>query len=103
SAPLNRRESLYSRRSGTAPANSTTIRSTMSSHPTSTCRAFSIRRAGLALLIPFVFASSMARAQDAIRPSLAGEAAAEARRQEVDHIPYNLLLGPVRFRVSATM
>lgn len=44
----------------------------------------------------------MLRAQDAIRPSLAGEAAAEARRQSLDRIPYNLLAGPIRFRVSAT-
>src|ERR1044071_8319206 len=42
------------------------------------------------------------RAQEAVRPSLAGEAAAEARRQSVDQIPYNLLLGPVRFRFSIT-
>lgn len=41
-------------------------------------------------------------AQDAIRPSLAGEAAAEARRQSLDSIPYNLLAGPIRFRFSAT-
>ena len=43
------------------------------------------------------------RAQDAIRPSLAGEAAAEARRQEIDKIPYNLQVGPIKFRFSATM
>src|SRR5205085_1177672 len=42
-------------------------------------------------------------AQDAVRPSLAGEAASEARQQDVDRLPYNLLVGPVRFRVSATM
>ena len=42
-------------------------------------------------------------AQDAIRPSLAGEAAAEARRQSIDKIPYNLQLGPIKFRFSATM
>ena len=42
-------------------------------------------------------------AQDAIRPSLAGEAAAEARRQSIDKIPYNLQLGPMKFRFSATM
>ncbi|HJT81497.1 MAG TPA: outer membrane beta-barrel protein [Chthoniobacterales bacterium] len=42
-------------------------------------------------------------AQDAVRPSLAGEAASEARRQDVDRLPYNLMAGPVRFRVSATM
>ncbi len=43
------------------------------------------------------------RAQDAIRPSLAGEAAAEARRQQIDKIPYNLQIGPIKFRFSATM
>ena len=42
------------------------------------------------------------RAQDAIRPSLAGEEAAEARRQDIEHIPYNLMTGPIRYRVSAT-
>ena len=57
----------------------------------------------LALLLALVFATSFARAQDAIRPSLAGEASAEARRQTLDRIPYNLLVGPVRFRFSATM
>jgi len=45
----------------------------------------------------------MLRAQDAIRPSLAGEAAAEARRQSIDNIPYNLQLGPTKLRFSATM
>jgi opacity protein-like surface antigen len=45
----------------------------------------------------------MARSQDAVRPSLAGEQASEARQQDVERIPYNLLAGPVRFRVSATM
>ena len=43
-----------------------------------------------------------ARAQDAIRPSLAGEAAAEARHQSVEQIPYNLLAGPIRFLFSVT-
>src|SRR5215813_12571858 len=42
-------------------------------------------------------------AQDAVRPSLAGEAASEARHEDVDRIPYNLLLGPVRFRVGASI
>ena len=50
-----------------------------------------------------MFATSVVRGQDAIRPSLAGEAAAEARRQSIERIPYNLLVGPVRFRFSATM
>ena len=43
------------------------------------------------------------QAQDAIRPSLAGETAAEARRQSIDRIPYNLQLGPIKFRFSATV
>jgi len=75
----------------------------MSSHPTHSCHAFTLRKAGLALLVPFVLAASAAVAQDVIRPSLAGEASAEARRQEVDRIPYNLLAGPIRFRLSATV
>ena len=74
----------------------------MSSNPTPSCYGSSIRRIGLALILPLVFAASTTQAQDAVRPSLAGEAAAEARRQSLDRIPYNLLLGPVRFRFSAT-
>src|SRR6185437_7305186 len=42
-------------------------------------------------------------AQDAVRPSLAGEEASEARRTDIDRLPYNLLVGPIRWRVSATM
>src|SRR2546423_2019952 len=42
-------------------------------------------------------------AQDAVRPSLAGQEASEARQQDVSRIPYNLLLGPVRFRVGASV
>ncbi|MEY2493389.1 MAG: hypothetical protein QOH24_2340, partial [Verrucomicrobiota bacterium] len=61
------------------------------------------RRVGLAVLVSLLFAATMIRAQDAIRPSLAGEAAAEARRQSIDKIPYNLQLGPIKFRFSATM
>ena len=60
------------------------------------------RRLGLAVLVPLLFAAGMLRAQDAIRPSLAGEAAAEARRQSIDKIPYNLQVGPIKFRFSAT-
>jgi len=48
-------------------------------------------------------AISIARAQDAVRPSLAGEEAAEARRQSIDKIPYNLELGPMKLRFSATV
>jgi len=61
------------------------------------------RRLGLAVLIPLLCAAGISRAQDAIRPSLAGEAAAEARRQAIDKIPYNLQLGPIKFRFSATL
>ncbi len=48
-------------------------------------------------------AAPIARSQDAVRPSLAGEAASEARQQDIERLPYNLLLGPLRFRLSATM
>src|SRR5437763_4257074 len=42
-------------------------------------------------------------AQDAVRPSLAGQDAYTARQEDISRIPYNLLLGPVRFRVGATV
>src|ERR1700704_559536 len=61
------------------------------------------RRFGFAVLVSLLFAAGISRAQDAIRPSLAGEQAAEARRQSIDKIPYNLQLGPMKFRFSATM
>ena len=57
----------------------------------------------LGFLLPLIAAASTAFSQDAVRPSLAGEAASEARAQDVSRIPYNLELGPVRFRVSATV
>src|SRR3954469_4825855 len=62
-----------------------------------------VHRLGLAVIAASLFAVVSARAQDAIRPSLAGEAAAEARRQSIDKIPYNLQVGPIKFRFSATM
>jgi hypothetical protein len=65
--------------------------------------SFSVRRLALALLISLVGTAPLARAQDAIRPSLAGEAAAEARRQSIDNIPYNLQAGPIKFRFSGTL
>lgn len=61
-----------------------------------------VRRIGLVFSLVLLGAVSLVHAQDAIRPSLAGEASAEARRQSTDQIPYNLLLGPVRFRFTAT-
>ena len=63
---------------------------------------FGVPVQGWAVLLALFFALPIVRAQDAIRPSLAGEASAESRRQSLDHIPYNLLMGPVRFRFSAT-
>ncbi len=74
----------------------------MSRKFTTSSPSATMRKVGLAILIPLMFVTAAVRAQDAIRPSLAGEAAAEARRQSLDRIPYNLLLGPIRFRVSAT-
>jgi hypothetical protein len=59
------------------------------------------RIAGIFLLS--LACAPMAISQDAVRPSLAGEETAEARRQDIEHIPYNLLVGPVRFRFSATV
>ena len=61
------------------------------------------RRLAFTLLVPLLLCTGIARAQDAVRPSLAGEAAAEARRQQIDKIPYNLELGPMKFRFSATL
>jgi hypothetical protein len=48
-------------------------------------------------------AASMSYSQDAVRPSLAGQEASESRQQDVSRIPYNLMVGPVRFRLSATV
>src|SRR5436305_12808890 len=67
------------------------------------CRFLSHSRNPFVLLSVGLLSLSTVRAQDAVRPSLAGEAASEARRQDIDRLPYNLLVGPVRFRVSATM
>jgi hypothetical protein len=84
---------------GTTPANLNLIDRPMSSIPTSRFHLF--KRIAF-LLLPLLFACPVLRAQDAVRPSLAGEASAEARRQSIDKIPYNLLAGPIRFRFSAT-
>jgi hypothetical protein len=60
------------------------------------------KRTTVVFLFTLLGVASVVRGQDAIRPSLAGESASEARRQDIDRIPYNLLVGPVRFRFSAT-
>lgn len=75
----------------------------MSSNPKLRAHRLLSRSIRLALSFSLLFLASFIQAQDAIRPSLAGEASAEARRQSLDQIPYNLLAGPVRFRFSATM
>lgn len=75
----------------------------MSRQATLNSPAFSAGRIGLALLVLVLFGAPIVRAQDAIRPSLAGEASAEARRQSIDQIPYNLQLGPMKLRFSATL
>src|SRR5438067_1383253 len=62
-----------------------------------------LRLRRIILFLLAVFCVTTARAQDAVRPSLAGESASEARAQDIDRLPYNLLVGPVRFRVSATV
>ena len=61
------------------------------------------KRLGFFLLVSTLFGALPALAQDAVRPSLAGEEAAEARRQDIEHIPYNLVTGPIRYRISATL
>src|SRR3984893_13864231 len=60
-------------------------------------------RAALPLAILLLVATAGIYAQDAVRPSLSGQEAYEARQQDVSRIPYNLLLGPVRLRVGATV
>ena len=67
------------------------------------CFTTFVGKSRLALLAFMLTAAPLVRGQDAVRPSLAGEEAAEARRQSIDKIPYNLQLGPMRLRFSATL
>jgi putative beta-barrel porin BBP2 len=62
-----------------------------------------VRRIAIFVSLLLLGVPTVSRSQDAVRPSLAGEEASEARQQDIERLPYNLLLGPVRFRVSATM
>lgn len=75
----------------------------MSRQATLNFPAFSAGKISLAFFVLLLFAAPIVRAQDAIRPSLAGEEAAESRRQSIDNIPYNLQLGPMKLRFSATL
>ena len=61
------------------------------------------KRFALLCFFLLLAAPSAVWSQDAVRPSLAGEMASEARRQDIDRIPYNLLVGPVRLRVGASV
>lgn len=54
-------------------------------------------------MLPLLALVPAAHAQEAIRPSLAGEAASEARRQSAENLPYNLKVGPIKFRFSFTL
>ncbi len=63
----------------------------------------SCKRLGTICFFLLLLGAVSLRAQDAVRPSLAGEEAAEARRQDIDHIPYNLMTGPIKYRLSATL
>src|SRR2546427_12000124 len=74
----------------------------MSRRSTAFSRDYPKKCVALGFLLPLLCSASIARAQDVVRPSLAGETAAETRRQDIEHIPYNLLLGPIRFRLSAS-
>src|SRR5438128_10119347 len=75
----------------------------MSRRPISCAFDHFAKRIALVFLLSLFSAVPGALSQDAIRPSLAGQAASEARAQDVSRIPYNLMLGPIRFRVSATV
>src|ERR1700736_3527465 len=61
-----------------------------------------VRSAPLLIAISLL-ASVNVFAQDAVRPSLAGQDAYNARQEDVSRIPYNLMVGPVRMRVGATV
>ena len=61
------------------------------------------RKSGTFFVAMSILLATTLYGQDAIRPSLSGQAASDARQEDVSRIPYNLLLGPVRFRVGATV
>ncbi len=77
--------------------------------PMSRSRAVSLHRDLFRKSVTFLFVTSILVAtagvygQDTVRPSLAGQAASEARQEDVSRIPYNLLLGPVRFRLGMSV
>jgi Putative beta-barrel porin 2 len=91
----------FARSRGTASAKAEDTLLPMS-RSLSMCLGRSLLRLGLPGFCLVLAGSFSLRAQDAVRPSLAGEEAAEARQQDIEHIPYNLMTGPIRYRVSAT-
>jgi hypothetical protein len=102
SHPMSTATCLRARNLGTTTANLNYANQPMTR--TVVSRPFGRISKQLALFIlPLLVCAPFARSQDAIRPSLAGEAASEARQQDIERIPYNLLVGPVRFRFSATV
>jgi opacity protein-like surface antigen len=87
---------------GTTTANLNSEDLSMSCRPISCrCDRFASRFALLVFLL--LGAAALAYSQDAVRPSLAGELASEARKQDISRIPYNLIAGPIRFRVGASL
>src|SRR5712691_3047578 len=62
-----------------------------------------LRKSGVVWSLLSMLIAAGVYGQDAVRPSLAGQAASDARQEDVSRIPYNLLLGPVRFRVGASV
>jgi Putative beta-barrel porin 2 len=91
----------FARARGTASAKAEVTPLPMSRLPSLCLGRPSLRPGFLCLGLLFAAGLSL-RAQDAVRPSLAGEESAEARRQDIEHIPYNLMTGPIRYRISAT-
>lgn len=73
------------------------------SRQASLCFSAFVSRRVLALFVLILSFTPIVHGQDAVRPSLAGEEAAEARRQSIDKIPYNLQLGPMKLRFNATL
>lgn len=66
-------------------------------------RNYFLKSASFAFGVMMLSAGMCIKAQDAIRPSLAGQESYEARQEDVSRIPYNLMMGPVRFRVGVTV
>src|SRR5207302_7956544 len=73
------------------------------SHVVSSHRDQLRKSSALWFVMAMLVAAAGVYGQDLVRPSFAGQAASEARQEDISRIPYHLLLGPVRFRVGATV